>query len=227
MSVCRQGGHSHSPRMLRKPSRYNRELFGGPVVTGGASISRWIPRRGRDRAFRFGMPWRWAVKRNIEKSPTIADIWGRGSADKGWSTRGTRSQAAQRNRGREGDRTDPVCGTLSRYRDRERATTIRGRGGWSVNADYPPRDSPGATQFVSPKTSPKAFWRGRTWMPIVAPLWPPIGRPAHDVAMIQIGGDQQDLVLPSRRSCSKRGGGSVLSAPALARFCVAALRKGR
>ena len=69
-------------------------------------------------------------------------------------------------------------------------------GGWSVNADLPtPAGFAGATQFVRPEDVAESIPCGPDLDAIVDAVRPYWEAGFTDVALVQIGGDQQDLFL--------------------------------
>ncbi|MDD4868335.1 MAG: TIGR03557 family F420-dependent LLM class oxidoreductase, partial [Mycobacterium sp.] len=185
--------------MLRDAIEIIRDLFGGDLVT----------RRGEhfqvDSARLWDLPEvpveigvAMSGTKGVDKLATLADhliaVQPDGELVDAW-------RAARRANGADAGR---VIGQLPVSWDPDRDAAIRRAhdqfrwfaGGWKVNADLPtPAGFVGATQFVRPEDVAEAIPCGAELDAVVAAVRPYQDAGFTDIALVQIGGDKQELFL--------------------------------
>jgi G6PDH family F420-dependent oxidoreductase len=186
--------------MLREAIKIIRELFGGRLVNWRGEYFQVDSARLWDVPdVPVGIALAMGGQKAIEKFAKLADHLVAVQPDKGLvdAWHGAR-QAAN---GTEGGR---VIGQIPVCWDPDRDTAIERAhdqfrwvgGGWSVNADLPtPAGFAGATQFVRPEDVAESIPCGPDLDAIVDAVRPYWEAGFTDVALIQIGGEQQDLFL--------------------------------
>jgi G6PDH family F420-dependent oxidoreductase len=186
--------------MLREAINIIRELFGGRLVNWRGEYFQVDSARLWDVPdVPVGIALAMGGQKAIEKFAKLADHLVAVQPDKGLvdAWHGAR-QAAN---GTEGGR---VIGQIPVCWDPDRDTAIERAhdqfrwfgGGWSVNADLPtPAGFAGATQFVRPEDVAESIPCGPDLDAIVDAVRPYWEAGFTDVALIQIGGEQQDLFL--------------------------------
>ncbi len=186
--------------MLREAIKIIRELFGGQLVNWRGDYFQVDSARLWDcPRCRSASPSRWGAKRRSTDSPNSPTIWSRSSPTENSSTRGTpRCQATNGAGARRVVGQIPVCWDPDRDAAIERAhDQFRWfAGGWKVNADLPtPAGFAGATQFVRPEDVAESIPCGPDLDAIVDAVRPYWEAGFTDIALVQIGGDAQELFL--------------------------------
>jgi G6PDH family F420-dependent oxidoreductase len=186
--------------MLREAIKIIRELFGGRLVNWRGEYFQVDSARLWDvPGVPVGIALAMGGQKAIEKFAKLADHLVAVQPDKGLvdAWHGAR-QAAN---GAEGGR---VIGQIPVCWDPDRDTAIARAhdqfrwfgGGWSVNADLPtPAGFAGATQFVRPEDVAESIPCGPDLDAIVDAVRPYWEAGFTDVALVQIGGAQQELFL--------------------------------
>jgi G6PDH family F420-dependent oxidoreductase len=186
--------------MLREAIKIIRELFGGRLVTWRGEYFQVDSARLWDVPdVPVGIALAMGGQKAIEKFAKLADHLVAVQPDQGLvdAWHGAR-QAAN---GAEGGR---VIGQIPVCWDPDRDTAIARAhdqfrwfgGGWSVNADLPtPAGFAGATQFVRPEDVAESIPCGPDLDAIVDAVRPYWEAGFTDVALVQIGGAQQELFL--------------------------------
>ncbi len=186
--------------MLREAIKIIRALFGGRLVNWRGEYFQVDSARLWDVPdVPVGIALAMGGQKAIEKFAKLADHLVAVQPDKALvdAWHGAR-QAAN---GSEGGR---VIGQIPLCWDPDRDTAIERAhdqfrwfgGGWSVNADLPtPAGFAGATQFVRPEDVAESIPCGPDLDAIVDAVRPYWEAGFTDVALVQIGGDQQDLFL--------------------------------
>ena len=186
--------------MLRRPSRSSANCSAANWSTGRATTSRSTRRGcGTCRMLRSGSAWRCRARRSVETFAPLADhliaVEPDGELVADWHA--ARKAAALPGESRVIGQI-PICWDPDRDAAVERAhDQFRWfGGGWDVNADLPTTAGfAGATQFVRPKTWPTAIPCGPDLDAIVDAVRPYWEAGFTDIALVQIGGESQDLFL--------------------------------